>query len=77
VIDQVESGQCANANEVVRVGLRSLERSEAEDKPSVEALHAAIQEGLEGPFYDGKIMMVDFKKQLDRRTRRHSRELTA
>jgi antitoxin ParD1/3/4 len=77
VTDRVQSGQYANASEVVRAGLRALEQSEAEDRAKIEALRAAIQEGLEGPFYDGETVMADLKKQLAQRAKRHSRALTA
>ena len=77
VSDRVQSGQYANASEVVRAGLRALEQDEAEDRAKVEALRAAIQEGLKGPFHDGETVMADVKKQLAQRARRHARELTA
>lgn len=77
VTDRVESGQYANASEVVRAGLRALEQEEAEDRAKVEALRAAIQEGLEGPFHDGETVMADIKKRLAHRARRHASELTA
>jgi antitoxin ParD1/3/4 len=77
VTDHVQSGQYANASEVVRAGLRALEQSEAEDKAKVEALRTAIKDGLEGPFYDGETVMSDLKKQLVQRAGRSSRELTA
>ena len=42
----VESGQYANASEVVRAGLRALEEDEVEQKVKLEGLRLAIVEGL-------------------------------
>ncbi len=50
VAEQVESGQFQNASEVVRAGLRALRADQAVHAAKVEALRAAIQEGIDsGP----------------------------
>lgn len=50
VAEQVESGQFQNASEVVRAGLRALKADQAAHAAKVEALRAAIQEGIDsGP----------------------------
>ena len=50
VAEQVATGQFQNASEVVRAGLRALKADQAERAAKVEALRAAIQEGIDsGP----------------------------
>lgn len=50
VAELVESGQFQNASEVVRAGLRALKAEQAERGAKIEALRAAIQEGIDsGP----------------------------
>jgi antitoxin ParD1/3/4 len=43
----VESGRYQNASEVLREGLRLIERREAEDDAKLEALRAAARHGVE------------------------------
>lgn len=45
VTAKVESGRYENASEVVRAGLRSLEREEQEYQVKLSTLRAAIDEG--------------------------------
>jgi antitoxin ParD1/3/4 len=45
ILARVECGRFENASEVVRAGLRSLEREERLFEAKVEALRAAIDEG--------------------------------
>lgn len=45
VLAKIESGRYENASEVVRAGLRSLERDEREYEAKLAALRAAIDEG--------------------------------
>ena len=45
VTTKVKSGQDENASEVVRAGLRSLDREEREYEAKLEALQAAIDKG--------------------------------
>ncbi len=44
---KLRSGQYANASEVLRAGLRALERDEREDQAKLEALRDAIESGIE------------------------------
>jgi len=45
VAKTVKSGRYENASEVVRAGLRSLERQEREFEAKLQALRAAVAEG--------------------------------
>lgn len=45
--DLVRSGRYQNASEVLREGLRLVEKREAEDRARLEALRAAVQVGLD------------------------------
>jgi len=56
VADRIESGQYANASEVLRAGLRELERSEREDELKLEALRAAVLAGEESGVAEGDVM---------------------
>lgn len=50
VAEQVATGQFQNASEVVRAGLRALKADQAERAAKVQALRAAIHEGIDsGP----------------------------
>jgi antitoxin ParD1/3/4 len=56
VADRIESGQYANASEVLRAGLRVLERSEREDELKLAALRAAVLAGEESGVAEGDVM---------------------
>jgi antitoxin ParD1/3/4 len=45
VAKKVKTGRYENASEVVRAGLRTLEREEQQHKAKLDALRAAIDEG--------------------------------
>ncbi len=47
VSSRVEGGHYANASEVMRTGLRLLEKEEREYEEKLAALRPAIQEGLD------------------------------
>lgn len=53
---KIECGQYANASEVLRAGLRVLERSEREDRIRLEALRAAVLAGEESGVAEGDVM---------------------
>lgn len=50
---KVESGQYADASEVLRAGLRALEQDEKEDQARLEVLRAAVRAGIESGIADG------------------------
>ncbi len=53
VDDKIRNGQYANASEVVRAGLRALEKDEQEDAARLKALRSALIAGEESGFFDG------------------------
>jgi antitoxin ParD1/3/4 len=55
VLARVESGRFENASEVVRAGLRSLEREERLYEAKLEALRAAIDEGDRSGVVEGDV----------------------
>jgi antitoxin ParD1/3/4 len=50
---KIQSGQYANASEVVRAGLRALESDERENAARLEALRSALTAGEESGFGEG------------------------
>ncbi|MGD0631803.1 MAG: type II toxin-antitoxin system ParD family antitoxin [Terracidiphilus sp.] len=56
VAERIESGQYANASEVLRAGLRVLEQSEREDEIKLEALRAAVLAGEKSGVAEGDVM---------------------
>jgi antitoxin ParD1/3/4 len=55
VAKKVKTGRYENASEVVRAGLRSLEREEQEYEVKIAALRAAIDEGDASGIADGNV----------------------
>lgn len=53
---KIESGQYANASEVLRAGLRALEEDEKEDQARLEALRTAVQAGIDSGVADGDVI---------------------
>ena len=56
VANRIESGQYANASEVLRAGLRVLEYSERENLVKLDALRAAVLAGDDSGAADGDVM---------------------
>jgi antitoxin ParD1/3/4 len=67
VEQSVQSGHYDNASEVIRAAIRALKQSELEDQAKVEALRAAIADGLEGPFLDGPTVIAEMRERIRRR----------
>lgn len=59
------SGRYKNASEVVRAGLRLLERQEAEDAAKIEALRAAFKDGEEA-YRRGESATLESDAEIDR-----------
>jgi antitoxin ParD1/3/4 len=53
---KIQSGQFANASEVLRAGLRALEQDDREDQAKLEALRAAVQAGDESGLAEGDVI---------------------
>ena len=53
---KIQSGQFANASEVLRAGLRALEQDDQEDQAKLEALRAAVQAGDESGLAEGDVI---------------------
>ena len=62
VATKVESGRYENASEVVRAGLRSLEREEQQHEAKLAALRAAIDEGDASGVANGNVFTRVRKK---------------
>jgi antitoxin ParD1/3/4 len=55
VAKKIKSGRYENASEVVRAGLRTLEREEQQYQAKLAALQAAIDEGDASGIAEGKV----------------------
>jgi antitoxin ParD1/3/4 len=53
VLASIENGRYENASEVVRAGLRSLEREEREYEMKLTALRKAIEDGINSGVAEG------------------------
>ena len=66
----VESGRYQNASEVLREGLRLLQRRELEDAARLEALRGALDEAeaavAEGDLYDYSLALFDTADEEER-----------
>jgi antitoxin ParD1/3/4 len=78
VSDRVRKGRYANASEVVRAGLRALQQDEAEDRAKVDALRAAVAEGMNGTPISGPEAMARLRRTLRKGAlRKQRKELVA
>jgi antitoxin ParD1/3/4 len=66
VESKIRKGEYANASEVLRAGLRALEKSEQEDRAKLKALREAIISGENSGVFEGDIAedMRAYLKQL-------------
>jgi antitoxin ParD1/3/4 len=53
---KIQSGQYANASEVLRAGLRALEQDEKEDQAKLAALRTAVQAGIDSGMANGDVI---------------------
>ena len=53
---RIRSGKYANASEVLRAGLRALERREREDQARLQALRAALEAGEQSGVAEGDVL---------------------
>jgi len=63
---RIESGQYANASEVLRAGLRALERDEKEDRAKLKALRAALIAGEQSGIAEGDVI-AEVRERIRRR----------
>jgi antitoxin ParD1/3/4 len=68
----IESGRYSTASEIIRDGLRMIEEREQRREAKLEALRAAIQEGLDSPSEE-----VDIKEWIEDVKRRGRQRLAA
>lgn len=65
VSEQLEAGRYKNASEVMRAGLRLLERQDAEDMAKLEALRRDAELGLKD-YENGNYTVIDSKEARDK-----------
>jgi antitoxin ParD1/3/4 len=53
---KIQSGEYANASEVLRAGLRALEQAEREDLARLEALRSAVSAGEASGIAEGDVL---------------------
>jgi antitoxin ParD1/3/4 len=63
---KIQSGEYANASEVMRAGLRALKQMEQEDRQKLAILRAAVRAGEESGLYEGDIV-ADLESRMARR----------
>jgi antitoxin ParD1/3/4 len=77
VEQRVASGHYDSASEVVRAAIRALRQADLEDQAKVEALKAAIAEGLEGPFLDGPAVIAEMRERIRQRAEANRKKSNA
>ena len=77
VAQRVASGHYDSASEVVRAAIRALRQADLEDQAKVEALKAAIAEGLEGPFLDGPAVIAEMRERIRQRAEANRKKSNA
>ena len=77
VAQRVASGHYDSASEVVRAAIRALRQADLEDQARVEALKAAIAEGLEGPFLDGPTVIAEMRERIRQRAEANRKKSNA
>jgi antitoxin ParD1/3/4 len=55
VASRIKQGRYANASEVLRAGLRALEKAEEEDKAKLDALRATVLAGEQSGIAEGDV----------------------
>ena len=75
VAQRVASGHYDSASEVVRAAIRALRQADLEDQARVEALKAAIAEGLEGPFLDGPTVIAEMRERVRQRAKANRQKI--
>jgi antitoxin ParD1/3/4 len=63
---KIQSGEYANASEVLRAGLRALEQAEREDLARIEALRSALSAGEESGIAEG-VVLDEVRERIRRR----------
>lgn len=53
---KIQSGQYANASEVLRAGLRALEQDDKENQARLDALRAAVRAGIDSGVANGDVI---------------------
>jgi antitoxin ParD1/3/4 len=66
VAARIKNGRYANASEVLRAGLRALEREELEDRAKLDALRAALIEGEQSGIAQGDVF-AEVRERIRRR----------
>jgi antitoxin ParD1/3/4 len=72
VDSRIKRGLYANASEVLRAGLRALERAEKEDKAKLEALRSAVFAGEQSGIAEGDVF-GEIRERIQRRALASSR----
>ena len=72
VAARIKKGRYANASEVLRAGLRALEKEELEDRAKLDALRAALIEGEQSGIAQGDVF-AEVRERIRRRATLSSR----